>query len=288
MALFNPEANPAPHFDGTVVVLTGGASGIGRATIQKFHSHGALIVFGDIATENGEALASDLGERATFVPMDVTNYQDHLRLFKTALHKHGHIDHAISIAGITAEDPWFNKSLNIGDVESQPSTRLLDVNLVGAANFARVALPYLDPTGDGLSDSSSLTLISSMAGFTGFSHQMYTVSKHGVLGLFRSLCNSVAKRPSVRVNALCPNAVDTPLVAPVMERWRAMRLPESSAEYVATVIEAIATQNINGKAIYIEGEKAWDIEEGLWNTMEQWLGTEGADCIQTKFPKQLG
>jgi NAD(P)-dependent dehydrogenase (short-subunit alcohol dehydrogenase family) len=103
MARFDPSHASLDYtrFKASAVVLTGGASGIGAATVRLLHEHGAIVVFGDVDSTKAESLISSLPSASIdFVRTDVTSYSDNLNLFELALSKYGHVDHAIANAGL--------------------------------------------------------------------------------------------------------------------------------------------------------------------------------------------
>lgn len=94
---------------------------------------------------------------------NVSSYKSNYVLFRTAFEKYGRIDHAISIAGISEGENWFDPALTVTDVEKEPDTLTLDVNLKGVLFFARIAMVYLRAGNE--KRNRSLTLFSSVAGF---------------------------------------------------------------------------------------------------------------------------
>ncbi|EMC97807.1 hypothetical protein BAUCODRAFT_573830 [Baudoinia panamericana UAMH 10762] len=268
-----------------VVVLTGGALGVGASLVRILHSAGAHIFFGDLLDEPGQALEKELSKdgksRAKFVHCDVTQYLDNVRLFETAYAECGRIDHAIANAGLGEQGNMFDPELTPESVKEEPvkSVKVADVNLKGPLYFARLASVYLrqQSSQDGTSTDKSLTLVSSVAGFRedpGL--YVYVASKHGVLGLMRSLRVYVqlpAKPNPIRTNAICPWMTRTRLVAGIESTWEAAGLPSNSAEDVARVIVGVlADGNLSGGTMYIEGGRAWNIEQGLLKTRREWLG----------------
>ena len=230
-------------------------------------------MFGDVAEEAGEKIVASLGkDRATFIKTNVTNYTDHVTLFKTALEKHGHVDHAVPVAGIAPKDNWFLPHLTVEDVDKPESELIVDINLKGVLYFTRVALPYLRH-GAKEGDRKSLTLISSVAGFLNSPHiPVYSVTKHGVMGLMRSLRESGSIPSKLRVNSVNPAFVSTAMTASFAKTWRESGMPENTPEYIAEVCMGLACQGVNGKAMYVSGNQAWDIEEGLSRTAPDWMG----------------
>ena len=229
-------------------------------------------------------------------------------MIKTAFTIHGHIDHAIANAGLVEQPGWFEASLTVDDVQREPSTIALDVNLKGLLYFARIACVYL---AQGEAQDRSLTLLSSVAGFQESPGLfVYQASKHGVLGLMRSLRLHAPHAFGVRVNAVCPWMTMTGMVAGIAQGWLHAGLPTNTPDDVAGIIGGLVAagpgrvksclkvaegdgesgkglegayntggcewddeaKGLNGRAIYVEGGRGWDIEEGLAYTQPYWLG----------------
>lgn len=131
---------------------------------------GAKVVFGDVATKAAEELVnqlhkSDSASNISFVPCDVTKYDEIYKLFKTAHDKHGRIDHALSCAGIFEQGAWFDPALTIETVgQGQAPTAVMDVNFMGSANFSRIAVVFLR-NGLQKGENKSLTMLSSVNAF---------------------------------------------------------------------------------------------------------------------------
>lgn len=170
-----PDSAQFPRLKNQVVVVTGGASGIGLALVELLHQHGAQIVFGDIDREAGLRLAETLSAgglgTAQFVPCDVTRYQDIYALFKTALATHGRVDHVVACAGIAgsaAASAYFGADVDVDNASSsEGDLRTVEVNFLGSCFTARIALPFLrharnDENGGG---DRSLTFVSSVTAF---------------------------------------------------------------------------------------------------------------------------
>jgi len=278
-----------------VVVITGSAHGIGLATVTLLHAHGAKVIHGDWDEKAGHGLNSQLSStnvsqgQAYFLQTDVSSYASLLSLFSYAWDKYGRIDIAISNAGVQESGEWFNRSLNLETVKQEPTTRTIDVNLKGTLFFSRIASVYLShsfPSSSSPSKDGSLILVSSTAGFKETPGlPIYTASKHGVLGLMRSLRPSLIKTHRTRVNAICPWMTDTGMVDGIRETWKKEGLPVNSPEMVARVLVEVAIglpekrseacwegeEGYNGRAVFVEGGRGWDIEEGINDTEERWL-----------------
>ncbi|MCJ1251902.1 hypothetical protein MMC30_009140 [Trapelia coarctata] len=262
MSLFAPSKDTLESLRDKVIVLTGGANGIGASTVNLLHNAGACVVFGDTDTCNAEKLISELRSppNITFIEMDVNFYTDNLEIFKTALSRYSHIDYAISIAGVTESGSWFSPSLIRNDIEATPSCRTLNVNLLGPAYFTRVISVYLAENRPG-GPVGSITLLSSIAGLENAPYiPIYGTSKHGIIGLMRSLRSHFPDTHGLRVNAICPYITDTALTANLKARWLEEKLPWNEAVDVATVILNVLRQyGMNGKALYIAGGKVWEV-----------------------------
>ncbi|KIW77596.1 hypothetical protein Z517_10042 [Fonsecaea pedrosoi CBS 271.37] len=254
------------------VVITGGASGIGEAFVRLACENGAHVVFGDLQDELGGKVALETG--ATFVKTDVSKYKELLRLFDEAYKKHGAVDHAIANAGIYEPKGLFDPSTDLQSLDQEPPTSIVDVNLRGVLFFAHIAAVYLRQ-GDSAHRNKSLTLVSSTAGILCPAETpLYNTTKSGVLGLSRSLAGSLATTHGIRVNGMCPSVTATPLSAlHVLPVFESLQLPVNSSHDVAKVLAGLCIgEEWNGKILYVEGGKAWDIEEGLTRTRPEWLG----------------
>lgn len=124
-------------------------------------------------------MTAELGDKISFVPVNVTKYADHIQLFKAALANHGRVDHALSIAGINESDhSWFDDALDIQAVETPASDLNVDINYKGTMYFSRVALPFLRHSTSSAEEAreKSLTLLSSQLGVVpGYGIPLYQV-----------------------------------------------------------------------------------------------------------------
>ncbi len=184
-----------------VAVITGGASGIGLATARRFADEGAKIVIGDMDPTSGEAAAAEVG--GVFVKTDVTIADDVARMFKTAKDTFGSIDVAFNNAGISPPDDD-----SILDTGIDAWRRVQEVNLTSVYLCCKEVLPYMLDQGKG-SIINTASFVATMAAAT--SQISYTASKGGVLAMTRELGVQFA-RSGVRVNALSPGPVNTPLL----------------------------------------------------------------------------
>ncbi len=195
----------AGRIEGLVAVVTGGCSGIGLATVQRFVEEGAKVVIGDIDDTRGEALVTELGgaDAATYVHVDVTSKDEVDALFATAKSVYGAVDIAFNNAGISPPDDD-----SILDTDLEAWRRVQEVNLTSVYLCCKAALPYMIEQGSG-SIINTASFVAVMGAAT--SQISYSASKGGVLSMSRELGVQFA-RQGIRVNALCPGPVNTPLL----------------------------------------------------------------------------
>ncbi len=189
------------RLDGRVAVVTGGCSGIGLATVRRFASEGARVVVGDVDDERGPQVAGEVG--GLYVHCDVTDAEQVDVLFRAAKDQLGSIDIAFNNAGISPPD---DDSILETGIEAW--RRVQEVNLTSVYLCCKAALPYMLEQGKG-SIINTASFVAVMGAAT--SQISYTASKGGVLAMSRELGVQFA-RQGVRVNALCPGPVNTPLL----------------------------------------------------------------------------
>ncbi|MFC6285188.1 3-oxoacyl-ACP reductase [Nocardioides sp. GCM10027113] len=193
------------RLQGKTAVVTGGCSGIGLATVNRFVEEGARVVIGDIDDERGHALVGQLGgtDQATYVRVDVTDKEQVDALFRTAKETYGSVDIAFNNAGISPPEDD-----SILDTDLDAWRRVQEVNLTSVYLCCKAALPYMLEQRSG-SIINTASFVAVMGAAT--SQISYSASKGGVLSMSRELGVQFA-REGVRVNALCPGPVNTPLL----------------------------------------------------------------------------
>ncbi len=195
----------AGRIQGRVAVVTGGCSGIGLATVQRFVEEGAKVVIGDLDDERGHRLVGQLGgtDLLTYVHTDVTDKDQVDALFQTAKDTYGSVDIAFNNAGIAPPEDD-----SILDTDLEAWKRVQEVNLTSVYLCCKAALPHMLEQGRG-SIINTASFVAVMGAAT--SQISYSASKGGVLTMTRELGVQFA-RQGVRVNALCPGPVNTPLL----------------------------------------------------------------------------
>ena len=195
----------AGRLDGKVAVVTGGCSGIGLATVNRFVEEGARVVIGDIDDQRGHELVGQLGgeEITKYQHVDVTSKEEVDALFALAKDTWGSVDIAFNNAGISPPDDD-----SILDTELEAWRRVQEVNLTSVYLCCKAALPYMLEQKSG-SIINTASFVAVMGAAT--SQISYSASKGGVLSMSRELGVQFA-RDGIRVNALCPGPVNTPLL----------------------------------------------------------------------------
>ncbi|HLN75742.1 MAG TPA: 3-oxoacyl-ACP reductase [Nocardioidaceae bacterium] len=189
------------RLEGKVAVVTGGCSGIGLATVRRFAQEGAKVVIGDVDDARGKEVAGEVD--GTYVHADVTDKEQVDALFQTAKDTYGSVDVAFNNAGIS---PPEDDSILETDLDAW--RRVQDVNLTSVYLCCKAALPHMLEQGSG-SIINTASFVAVMGAAT--SQISYSASKGGVLSMSRELGVQFA-RQGVRVNALCPGPVNTPLL----------------------------------------------------------------------------
>ena len=238
-----------------VAIVTGAASGIGKATAILFAEHGAKIVVADINEDHANQTVTtirDAGNEAIHVQTDVTISENTERMVQATLNTYGKLDILLSSAGIAMRLP-------VGDLPEEDWHRCLDVNLTGVYLCAKAVIPAMLENGGG-----SIINLSSIYGLVGADvRAAYVASKGGVTNLTRGMALDYAE-DNIRVNCICPGFVETPLVAGVIKTpseyktladkhpMRRLAQPEEIA-YGALYLASDESAFVTGIALPIDG-----------------------------------
>lgn len=251
---------PIPTLDltqrlaGKVAVVTGGASGIGLATARRFAAEGARVVIADRDEAAGTAAAESVD--GLFVAVDVTDEAQVNALFDAAYEAYGSVDIAFNNAGISPPEDD-----SIETTELPAWEKVQDVNLKSVYLCCRAALRYMTKQGSGsiINTASFVAVLGSAT-----SQISYTASKGGVLAMSRELGVQFA-RQGIRVNALCPGPVNTPLLQelfakdPVRAQRRLVHIPIgrfAEPEELAAAVAFLASDDssfITGSTFLVDG-----------------------------------
>ncbi|WP_433503025.1 SDR family NAD(P)-dependent oxidoreductase [Pseudonocardia halophobica] len=186
---------------GRVALVTGAASGIGAASARLLAAEGAQLVLADADDERVAELAAGLGEVAVSVAVDVRSVEDTRRMVATAQERFGRLDLAVNAAGVGVP-----QKRDVAETDVEAWRRIVGIDLDGVFLSMRAELPALLPHGGAIVNVASIMADSASAGAS-----PYVAAKHGVVGLTRTAALEYAER-GVRVNAIGPGFVDTPLL----------------------------------------------------------------------------
>ncbi len=244
------------RIEGAGAIVAGGASGLGEATARALHGRGADVTIADLNAEKGEALASELGERARFAPCDVTDEEQ----VRAAVEAAGdELRVSVCCAGVGWAERTTSKR---GPHQLMPFETVLRVNLIGTFNllrFAATAMNELEPLADG--ERGVCVNTASIAAFDGQIGQIaYAASKGGIVGLTLPAARDLSSR-GIRVNTIAPGTFDTPLLGALPqeareELGRAIPFPQrlgDPAEFAALAVHIVENAMLNGETIRLDG-----------------------------------
>ena len=236
-----------------IAVVTGAASGIGRATARALAAAGAQVVVADIDPANGEAVAAALrqaGQRALFLPVDLTDAASIAGFASEVASQLGAVDILVNGAGWGRTAPFVEGSAEFWST-------LIALNLVGPMTLAKALLPAMMERGSG-----RIVNIASDAGRVGsLGETVYSAAKGGLIAFTKSLAREMA-RYRINVNCVCPGPTDTPLMAAVPDKvkealtkaipFRRLGKPEEVADAVAFLASDRAAY-ITGQVLSVSG-----------------------------------
>jgi 3-hydroxyacyl-CoA dehydrogenase / 3-hydroxy-2-methylbutyryl-CoA dehydrogenase len=245
--------------EGTSALVAGGASGLGEATARRLHAAGAAVVIADINAEQAKALASELGDRASFVEANVLDADQVQGAVEEAVSGAGGLRVSVCCAGIG----WAQRTVsNQGPHDLEIFGNVISVNLIGTFNVLRLAAAAMsgnEPDEGG--ERGVCVNTASIAAFDGQIGQVaYAASKGGIVGLTLPAARDLAGR-GIRVMTIAPGLFDTPLLAALPEDARqalGAGIPFPSrlgtpAEYADLVAAIVANPMLNGETIRLDG-----------------------------------
>ena len=228
---------------GKSAIVTGGAGVIGRALARHLVAAGVRVTLADIATQSGEALASELG--CGFIEADVRNADENEKMVAAAVERHGRLDLVFLNAGVSLQSLRASLPYDPAGIDLEAYRRILSVNIDGAVFGVSAAIPALVRSGGG-----SIVVTSSVAGLIPWPlDPVYTISKHGLVGYVRSIAPALRSQ-GITINAVCPGATG---------QFDAAQLPPGLAvlapEVLAPAMLELATDGGTGRAASVVADR---------------------------------
>lgn len=245
---------------GKTAIVTGGASGLGEATVRRLQGLGAKVLIADFNVQGGEALAAELGENAVFAKMDVTNSAEVQAGVDLAMEKYGAVHILVNCAGIGAGMRTVGRE---APHDLDAFKKVIDINLIGTFDALRLAAFQMqknDP-GDGNQDRGVIINTASAAAFDGqIGQASYSASKAAIVGMTLPIARDLSPL-GVRVCTIAPGIFDTPLLMALPEDLRAslaQQIPFPKRfgkpdEYAMMVQQIIENPMMNGETIRLDG-----------------------------------
>lgn len=225
--------------EGKIAVVTGGASGLGRATCRALANAGARVLVADVDAEAGRAVAAEVG--GEFFAADVAKLEDNRALMAAAVERLGGLDLVHLNAGV-ASHCGIDESFDLDRYR-----HVMGVNLDGVVFGTHAALPHLAARGGG-----AIVATASLAGLTGVPFDpLYAANKHAVVGLARSLGPALAPR-NVRFNAVCPGFAESRIIDPIRDALAAQGVPIIPAEAVADAVVRLFEGEMTGECWFVQ------------------------------------
>ena len=246
------------RIQGKGALVTGGASGLGRATIEVLHGAGAGVVIVDLPHSQGEALAKELGDRARFAAADVTDPDQISAAIATAVEAFGGLHVAVNCAGIG----WAARTADkTGPHDLGVFETVIRVNLIGTFNVIRLAAGQMSAQEPEEGERGVIVNTASIAAYDGqIGQAAYAASKGGVVSLTLVVARDMAAR-LVRCCTIAPGTFDTPMLALLPEEARQAlgeQIPHprrlgAPAEFAALVRHIVENPMLNGETIRLDG-----------------------------------
>ncbi len=247
------------HIESSTFLVTGGASGLGGASVRQLHAHGGRVVIADLNETAGQSLAAELGERVRFVKCDVSSEADGRAAVAAAVQAFGGLQGLVNCAGVATGEKVSGKE---GPHRLDSFARTVTINLVGSFNMIRLAAAQMAtqaPNAGG--ERGVLVNTASVAAFDGqIGQAAYSASKAGVVGMTLPIARELA-RSGIRCMTIAPGLFETPMMAGLPQDvqdslGRTVPFPPRlgrADEYAALVLHIIENQMLNGECIRLDG-----------------------------------
>jgi meso-butanediol dehydrogenase/(S,S)-butanediol dehydrogenase/diacetyl reductase len=235
--------------EGKTAIVTGGASGIGRAIAERFHEEGAEVVLADVDEDHGRAVAAELD--CTFRECDVTDYDQVLAVVEETVEEHGGLDVVVNNAGVGSER-------SLLEMDREEWHQVVDVDLDGVMHGMKASLPHLQES------EGAIINVASIYGLVGGKGAAaYSAAKGGVVNLTQQVAIDYADT-GVRVNSVCPGFVETPMTEDLLNTDQFYRFLEANTpmdrpaqpEEIAPVVAFLASDGasyMTGANVPVDG-----------------------------------
>jgi len=240
-------------------IVTGGASGLGRATAERLVAAGSSVALLDRPASAGADVAKAMGQRAIFTPADVTSGDEVGVALQAAWDRFGGLDVLVNCAGIGTAMKTVGRS---GPAKLEEFARVIQVNLIGTFNCIRLVAALMAKNTPGAEGERGVIInTASVAAFDGqIGQAAYSASKGGIVGMTLPIARDLAEL-GIRVVTIAPGIFDTPLLATLSDPVRASlgkQVPFPSrlgrpAEFAALALHIIENAMLNGETIRLDG-----------------------------------
>lgn len=247
------------HLESSIFIVTGGSSGLGAATVRRFHAGGARVVIADVNVEQGQSLAAELGDKVTFQKTDVTSEADAQAAVQAATSKFGGLHGLVNCAGIGPAERVLGKQ---GPHRFELFTRVININLVGTFNMIRLACVAMAAgEANAAGERGVIVNTASVAAWDGqIGQAAYAASKGGIVAMTLPIARELA-RNGIRVCSIAPGIFHTPMLAAMpadVQDALAKSVPfpprlGRPEEYAALAQHIVENEMLNGETIRLDG-----------------------------------
>ncbi|MFL6623296.1 MAG: 3-hydroxyacyl-CoA dehydrogenase [Sulfurifustaceae bacterium] len=247
------------QLNGSTFIVTGGSSGLGEATVRRFHAAGARVVIADVNTQAGEKLAAALGKGAVFCKTDVSAEVDAQGAVDTAQKHFGGLQGLVNCAGIGGAERVVGKK---GVHRLESFARIIQINLIGTFNMIRIAAAAMaNNAPNAAGERGVIVNTASIAAFDGqIGQASYSASKGGVVAMTLPIARELAS-VGVRVVTIAPGLFNTPMMAglpPEIQDSLGKSVPfpprlGRPEEYAALAQQIVENEMLNGETIRLDG-----------------------------------
>uniref|UniRef100_A0A069DY28 3-hydroxyacyl-CoA dehydrogenase type-2 n=1 Tax=Panstrongylus megistus TaxID=65343 RepID=A0A069DY28_9HEMI len=245
----------------TVSLITGGASGLGKACVERFIQQGGKVVLCDLPTSSGAEVAKNIGHSVEFAATDVTSEKDVENAISLAKDKFGKLDHVINCAGVGVAYKTYNFNKNLPH-KLEDFTKVIMVNTVGTFNVIRLGAGLIGQNQP--NENGTRGVIINTASIAAYDGQMgqaaYSASKGAIVGMTLPIARDLASQ-GIRICTIAPGLFDTPLLSSLPEKVKqflSKSIPHPQRlghpnEFAMLAQSIIENPLLNGEVIRLDG-----------------------------------